>query len=94
MLRRTFLTIATALVASTIAGAAPVQAAPETIRIDFAYYNPVSLLLKDKGWLEEEFKADGIGVEWVHSLGSNKALELLNSGSADFGSTAGAAALL
>ena len=70
------------------------QAAPETIRIDFAYYNPVSLLLKDKGWLEEEFKADGIGVEWVHSLGSNKALELLNSGSADFGSTAGAAALL
>ena len=70
------------------------QAAPETIRIDFAYYNPVSLLLKDKGWLEEEFKADGIAVEWVHSLGSNKALELLNSGSADFGSTAGAAALL
>jgi sulfonate transport system substrate-binding protein len=94
MLRRTFLTIATALVASAISGAAPVQAAPETIRIDFAYYNPVSLLLKDKGWLEEEFKADGIGVEWVHSLGSNKALELLNSGSADFGSTAGAAALL
>jgi sulfonate transport system substrate-binding protein len=94
MLRRTFLTIATALVASAISGAAPVQAAPETIRIDFTYYNPVSLLLKDKGWLEEEFKADGIGVEWVHSLGSNKALELLNSGSADFGSTAGAAALL
>ncbi len=94
MLRRTFLTIATALVASTIAGAAPVQAAPETIRIDFAYYNPVSLLLKDKGWVEEEFKADGIDVEWVQSLGSNKALELLNGGSVDFGSTAGAAALL
>jgi sulfonate transport system substrate-binding protein len=94
MLRRTFLTIATALVATTFTGAAPTQAAPETIQIDFAYYNPVSLLLKDKGWLEEEFKADGIAIEWVHSLGSNKALELLNSGSADFGSTAGAAALL
>jgi sulfonate transport system substrate-binding protein len=96
MLRRTFLGLgAAALVAVSLAGAsAPAQAATDSIRIDFAYYNPVSLLLKDKGWLEEEFKADGIAVEWVQSLGSNKALELLNSGSADFGSTAGAAALL
>ncbi|WP_425450023.1 aliphatic sulfonate ABC transporter substrate-binding protein [Virgifigura deserti] len=67
---------------------------PETIRIDYAYYNPVSLVLKDQGWLEEEFAADGIEIEWVLSLGSNKALELLNSSSVDFGSTAGAAALL
>jgi sulfonate transport system substrate-binding protein len=98
MLRRTFLGLGTAVFAavgiSFAAGAGPAQAAPDSIRIDFAYYNPVSLLLKDKGWLEEEFKADGIAVEWVHSLGSNKALELLNSDSADFGSTAGAAALL
>ena len=96
MLRRTFLGFgAAALAAVSLAGAVvPAQATPDSIRIDFAYYNPVSLLLKDKGWLEEEFKADGIAVEWVQSLGSNKALELLNSGSADFGSTAGAAALL
>lgn len=67
---------------------------PDTIRVDFAYYNPVSLLLKDKGWLEEELGKDNIKVEWVQSLGSNKALELLNSRSIDFGSTAGAAALL
>lgn len=67
---------------------------PDTIRVDFAYYNPVSLVLKEKGWLEEELAADNIKVEWTQSLGSNKALELLNSRSIDFGSTAGAAALL
>jgi sulfonate transport system substrate-binding protein len=67
---------------------------PGTIRLDFAYYNPVSLVLKENGWLEEELAQDNISVEWVQSLGSNKALELLNSRSIDFGSTAGAAALL
>jgi sulfonate transport system substrate-binding protein len=74
--------------------AAPASAAPDTITVDWAYYNPVSLVLKENGWLEEELKKDGIEVRWVQSLGSNKALELLNSGSTDFGSTAGAAALL
>lgn len=64
------------------------------IRLDYTYYNPVSLVLKDKKWLEAEFAKDKINVEWVLSLGSNKALELLNSRSIDFGSTAGAAALL
>lgn len=66
----------------------------ESIRLDYAYYNPVSLVLKEKGWLEEEFAKDKVKVEWVLSLGSNKALELLNSRSIDFGSTAGAAALI
>ncbi len=64
------------------------------IKIDFATYNPVSLLLKDKGILEKELEKDGISVRWVQSLGSNKALEFLNAGSIDFGSTAGAAALI
>ncbi|MGO4386677.1 aliphatic sulfonate ABC transporter substrate-binding protein [Microvirga sp. 2YAF29] len=64
------------------------------IKIDFATYNPVSLLLKDKGFLEKELAKDGISVRWVQSLGSNKALEFLNAGSIDFGSTAGAAALI
>jgi sulfonate transport system substrate-binding protein len=67
---------------------------PTTIRLDYAYYNPVSLVLKDKGFLEKDLASDGISVEWTQSLGSNKALELLNSKSVDFGSTAGAAALI
>jgi len=67
---------------------------PKTIRLDYAYYNPVSLVLKDKGFLEKDLASEGISVDWTQSLGSNKALELLNSKSIDFGSTAGAAALI
>lgn len=67
---------------------------PASIAIDWATYNPVSMLLKDKGWLEQEFAGDGIAINWVQSLGSNKALEFLNAGSIDFGSSAGAAALV
>jgi len=67
---------------------------PKTINIDWATYNPVSMLLKDRGLLEKEFAKDGISIRWVQALGSNKALEFLNAGSIDFGSTAGSAALV
>jgi sulfonate transport system substrate-binding protein len=67
---------------------------PKEIRLDWATYNPVSMVLKDKGLLEKEFAKDGIAVRWVQTLGSNKALEFLNAGSIDFGSTAGSAALV
>jgi sulfonate transport system substrate-binding protein len=64
------------------------------IHIDWATYNPVSMILKQKGLLEKEFAKDGIAIVWVQSAGSNKALEFLNAGSIDFGSTAGSAALV
>ena len=67
---------------------------PKEIRIDWATYNPVSMVLKEQGLLEKEFAGDGIGIRWVQTLGSNKALEFLNAGSIDFGSTAGSAALV
>lgn len=67
---------------------------PEKIRIDYAYYNPSSLVLRRNGWLEEDLAADGITVEWTLSAGSNKANEYLRSDVVDFGSTAGSAALL
>ena len=82
------------LAAAFAAPALRARAAPSAISIDYAYYNPVSLLLKKSGWLEEEFKRDGISVTWVLSLGSNKALEFLRGGSLDFGSTAGSAVAL
>jgi len=69
-------------------------AQPKEIRIDFATYNPVGLVLKERGILEKALEAGGIKVRWVLSAGSNKALEFLNAGSIDFGSTAGAAALI
>ena len=81
--------------ANTTAGAAPAAAAkPTEVRLDYATYNPSSLVLQKQGWLEEALKADGVTVKWVFSAGSNKANELVNSNSIDFGSTAGAAALL
>src|SRR6201746_1348667 len=64
------------------------------IHIDWATYNPVSMILKQRGLLEKEFAKDGISIVWVQSAGSNKALEFLNAGSIDFGSTAGSAALV
>ncbi len=98
--RRRFLTIAagaagaTAMVARgrSIAGA---QAAkPDEIRLDYAYYNPSSLVLRRQGWLEQELDAEGVKVSWTLSAGSNKANEYLRSEAIEFGSTAGSAALL
>ncbi len=73
---------------------AAAQDAPGKIVLDYAFYNPSSLVLKEFGWIEEDLAADGVDVEWVWSAGSNKANEYLRSDAVDFGSTAGAAALL
>jgi sulfonate transport system substrate-binding protein len=63
-----------------------------TLSIDWATYNPLSLVVKDQGLIEEAL-GDSVDVEWLQSAGSNKANELLRSGSIDVGSTAGSAAL-
>jgi sulfonate transport system substrate-binding protein len=73
---------------------AAAQEQPATVRLDYAYYNPSSLVMRRFGWLEEALQEQGIGVEWVLSAGSNKANEYLRSEVVDFGSTAGSAALL
>src|SRR5215467_5847725 len=82
--------VALALTPGLVRAAEPLK----ELRIDWATYNPVSLVLKQKGLLEKEFAKDGISITWVQSAGSNKALEFLNAGSIDFGSTAGSAALV
>jgi sulfonate transport system substrate-binding protein len=64
----------------------------DTLNIDFATYNPLSLVIKEQGWLEDEL--DGVTVTWLQSAGSNKANEALRAGAVDVGSTAGSAALL
>ena len=90
--RRTLVAVMAASMLSP--GAAVAADALKEIRIDWATYNPVSMVLKQRGLLEKEFARDGIGIVWVQSAGSNKALEFLNAGSIDFGSTAGSAALV
>jgi sulfonate transport system substrate-binding protein len=86
--------VAILAVSTLVPGAAYAAEALKEIHIDWASYNPVSMILKQKGLLEKEFAKDGIGIVWVQSAGSNKALEYLNAGSIDFGSTAGSAALV
>jgi sulfonate transport system substrate-binding protein len=86
--------LASALLAGLLPTATFAQDKPKEIRIDWATYNPVSLLLKDKGLLEKEFAKDGIAIRWVKTVSSSNALQFLNASSIDFGSTAGSAALV
>ena len=65
-----------------------------TLNIDFATYNPLSLVIKNQGWLESALAKQNVTVNWVQSAGSNKANQALLSGAIDVGSTAGSAALL
>ncbi len=89
--RRSLIALALAAGLGSVAQAAD---QPKELRIDWATYNPVSLVLKEQGLLEKEFAKDGIAIRWVQTLGSNKALEFLSASSIDFGSTAGSAALV
>ncbi len=85
------------LLAALLAATLPLgthAAAPKEVRLDYAYYAPTSLVLKDQGILEKRLAADGIAVKWVFSQGSNRSLDYLNGGSIDFASTAGLAAVL
>lgn len=77
--------------ASTTAG--PTSWSADTLNIDFATYNPLSLIVKEQGLLEKKF--DGkVKINWIQSAGSSAANLALRSGALDVGSTAGSAALL
>src|SRR5205085_12342160 len=90
--------LSTGVVATLVAlfslGAGGTAGAIDKVRMDYATYNPVSLLLKEQGLLEKELAADKIAIEWTFSAGSNKALEGLEKNLIDFGSSAGAAAFM
>ena len=65
----------------------------DTLNIDWATYSPLSIIIKEKGWIESTL-GDGVTVNWLQSAGSNKANEALRANAVDVGSTAGSAALL
>jgi sulfonate transport system substrate-binding protein len=74
----------------------PAAASASTVTalgISYAYYDPLSLILKDNGFLQAALGPD-VKINWVLSEGSNKALEFLRGDSIQFGQTAGSAALL
>ena len=90
-IRLGIVTLTAALAVSACAsGEGPSSSDGQKIRLDYAYYNPLSLVVRDQACLENQ----GFDVEWVLSTGSNKANENLNAEVIDIGSTAGAAALL
>jgi len=82
---------APAATSAAVASTAPDPALAE-LRIDYATYSPPSLVLKKQGSLEQALP--GTTIKWVYSAGSSNALNFLQGNSIDFGSTAGAAALL
>jgi len=88
------LTTAPGLAQSPAASTAPVLTQGGALNIDFATYNPLSLIIKQQGWLEAALAPQGISVNWIQSAGSNKANEALRANAIDIGSTAGSAALL
>ncbi|HEX3548879.1 MAG TPA: ABC transporter substrate-binding protein, partial [Candidatus Elarobacter sp.] len=94
--RSDFLTAAGAAALAPLVPRAASAAAStlDKLSLDYAYYNPPSLVLKAKGWLEEALAKQRTPVEWVLSLGSNKANQFLQARAVAFGSTAGSAALL
>ena len=92
MLRRylTTVLVAAGVVAASACGPNAGNTADRDIRLDYAYYNPLSLVVRDQHLLENR----GYNVTWVLSAGSNKANEGLRAKGLDFGSTAGSAALV
>ncbi|MBX5436714.1 MAG: aliphatic sulfonate ABC transporter substrate-binding protein [Alicyclobacillaceae bacterium] len=68
------------------------QSKPSVIRLDYAYYSPLSLVLKHERWAEQTFAKEGIRIQWVLDQGSNTAIQYLDGNSIDFGTTAGGAA--
>jgi sulfonate transport system substrate-binding protein len=88
--RRMLLTILGLGLTSATAVAAPLTG---TLGMSYAYYDSLSLVLKDKGFLQQAV-GPAVQINWVLSQGSNKALEFLRGGSIQFGQTAGSAALL
>ena len=88
------LRIAAAALLGALTTISPASAASiSTLSLSYAYYDPLSLVLKEKSLLQDAV-GRGVKLNWVLSQGSNKALEFLRGNSIQFGQTAGSAALL
>lgn len=86
----TALAVVAAVTAVSGCGSSSGTTTTKDLHLDYAYYNPLSLVIRDQQLLEKK----GYHVTWVLSQGSNKANEGLRSKALDFGSTGGSPALL
>ena len=80
------------IIASLVVSNLSFAETPQELKLDYAYYAPTSLVVKNQKLLEKALP--NTKIKWVFSQGSNRSLEYLNSGSVDFASTAGLAAAL
>jgi sulfonate transport system substrate-binding protein len=85
-----FMGVVIGSIIATVTTAAPL---PAELRVDFTSYNPLSLVLKKFHWLEDEFKPDNVSVRHVFCLGSDSALNYLQSDCVDVASSASLASL-
>lgn len=97
MKRKDFLKLTAALAAAALVpalGRAQSNNFPKKITLDWGYYSPHTLLIKDKGWLEEAFADVGTSIDWVQSRGSNNSLEFLKVGATQFAGSASLSAFI
>ena len=74
---------------ASASGASSGSGGSGTVRLDYALYNPLSLVVREQKILEGK----GLTVHWEQSLGSNKANEFLRNDNLDISSAAGSAVL-
>jgi sulfonate transport system substrate-binding protein len=86
----TSISVIASVIAVSGCGSNAGNTAAKDIHLDYAYYSPLSLVVREQHLLENR----GYNVTWVLSAGSNKANEGLRSKALDVGSTAGSAALV
>ncbi|TBW35531.1 aliphatic sulfonate ABC transporter substrate-binding protein [Siculibacillus lacustris] len=79
-----------------VAAAAPAALAadPTEVRVAYSSIVPESLIVKERGWIEQALAPKGIKVKWIESLGSNKTIEFLRGKSLDVGTSSLASAFL
>lgn len=65
----------------------------QKVRVVHNYISPITVVLKEQGFLEKELAGRNVQVEWVTALSSGKAFEFLRGNSVDFASSGGSAAL-
>jgi sulfonate transport system substrate-binding protein len=61
---------------------------PAELNVDYADYNPLSIVIKKFNWFDKEFQADNVKIRWRYSPSSVIALNNLNTKNLDMASSA------
>jgi ABC-type nitrate/sulfonate/bicarbonate transport system substrate-binding protein len=95
-MRNALSAVCLAVIALVIGGASTPAFATDPrkeVRLDYADYSPVSLVVRKFGWIEAALAAEGVAVQWRRSENGEQALAALSSASIDFGSAGDVAAM-